>query len=160
VQFICVLNMTSVQKTYTISIRMLNVETAQVAGMGTTESRLSSTDEIKEAANNLVAQMTGTAQEAKKGDTDVTITGPGDIFSSGNLTVFIDGQRVGSLRGDGTLNFSVQKGSRVMSVKWQGDGTASELKKPYKFNAQKGKRLMFKINMKMVGQEISVVPVK
>jgi hypothetical protein len=162
VQYVCVISFTNVGKTNQISARILDVETAKAMTMGVVENRLVDMNEINEAANEVVRKMLGSDAVAATGigDSELVVFGPGDIFSSGSLTILIDGERVGSMRGDGTLKVNIQSGTRYMSVKWQGDGTNSELKKPYQFKAKKGGKSMFRIQMKMINQVISVVPAK
>jgi hypothetical protein len=161
VQYVCVISFAGVGKTYQISARILDVETAKAIAMGVVEDRLVDMNEIKEAANETVVRMLGSdaAGAAGAGDSEVLVLGPAGNFSSGNLTILIDGQRVGSMRGDGTLKVMVQSGTRYLSVKWQGDGTSNELKKPLKFSAKKGQKSMFRIQMK-VDSSIKVVPAK
>jgi hypothetical protein len=154
VEFVCVVDANYIRGAYMVSARVIDVETAQVTAMGVTESRLTTTDEYNMAASELAAKMFGPRQSAAaapSGDVEVVIVGPGDIYSTGIITVSIDGDPYGSMRGDGTLKITVPSGTRLMTVKWQGKDTANETKKPFKFTAKKGKRSMFKVKMKMFG---------
>jgi len=160
VEFVCVLDANYINGTYMVSARIINVETAKVATMGVADSRLSSAEEYSKAADELVAKLlnqpTSKAQEPAAeaaapsgGDVEVVIVGPGDTFGSGTLTVSIDGESYGSMRGDGTLKIMVPSGTRLMTVKWQGKDTSNETQKPFKFTAKKGKKSMFKVEMKV-----------
>ena len=153
VEFVCVVDANYMRGAYMVSARIIDVETAKVTAMGVTESRLTTTDEYNMAASELVAKMFSPQQTAAAtpngGDAEVVIVGPGDIYSTGIVTVSIDGDVYGSMRGDGTLKITVPSGTRRMTVKWQGKDTANETKNPFKFTAKKGKKLMFKVEMKM-----------
>ena len=157
VEFVCVIDATLINNAYMVSARIIDVETAKVAAMGVVESRLTTGDEYRAAANDVVAKMLGLqpaqapAAEAPSvsGDAEVVIVGPGGDYGGGVITVSIDGESRGTMRGDGTLKIMVESGTRLMTVKWQGKDTANETQKPFKFTAKKGKKSIFKVEMKM-----------
>ena len=68
VDFVCVVDATHVLNEYHLSARLINVETANVVSMSTTDSPLNSLAELRKAANELVGGLLGTTvQQAVAG---------------------------------------------------------------------------------------------
>ena len=61
VDFVCVVDVMHVLNEYQLSARLINVETASVVSMSTTDSPLKNLAELRNAANNLVGGLLGTA---------------------------------------------------------------------------------------------------
>ena len=66
VQFVCVADIHKAMRTYQISARILNVETAEVTAVGVAQSPLKTMDEMRRAADEVVSAMFGIAVKKEK----------------------------------------------------------------------------------------------